>query len=108
MESFCAKVTRAISAHRVWIGVGNVEVLLEELRAKGAKVRNLPQNYDWAYEMQIEDLDGNVLRIGSDTRPAKPAGNWLDMHGRVWKRTADGGWETEKRSNHRISTKLST
>lgn len=79
----------------VWIGVGNVEVLLEELRAKGAKVRNPPQNYDWAYEMQIEDLDGNVLRIGSDTRPDKPAGKWLDMNGKVWARNSSGRWETE-------------
>lgn len=79
----------------VWIGVGNVEVLLEELQAKGAKVRNPPQNYDWAYEMQIEDLDGNVLRIGSDTRKDKPAGTWRDMHGRVWKRNPSGAWETE-------------
>jgi catechol 2,3-dioxygenase-like lactoylglutathione lyase family enzyme len=79
----------------IWIGVGDVEVLLEELRAKGAKVRNEPQNYDWAYEMQIEDLDGNVLRIGSDTRKDKPMGNWRDMHGRVWKRNSSGAWETE-------------
>lgn len=79
----------------VWIGVGDVEILLEELTANGAKVRNPPQNYEWAYEMQIEDLDGNVLRIGSDTRKDKPMGNWRDMHGRIWTRTADGGWETK-------------
>lgn len=78
----------------VWVGVGDVEALLKELEAKGAKVRNPPQNYDWAYEMQIEDLDGNVLRIGSDTRTDKPAGNWLDMDGRIWKRNASGVWET--------------
>lgn len=79
----------------VWIGVGDVEVLLEELRAKGAKVRNEPQNYDWAYEMQIEDPDGNVLRIGSDTRKDKPMGNWRDMNGKVWKRNSSGSWEPE-------------
>jgi catechol 2,3-dioxygenase-like lactoylglutathione lyase family enzyme len=77
----------------VWIGVGNVEVLLKELQAKGARVRNPPQNYDWAYEMQIEDLDGNVLRIGSDTRKDKPAGKWRDMNGRVWEPRGDGRWE---------------
>lgn len=78
----------------VWIGVGNVEELLKDLEAKGAKIRNPPQNYDWAYEMQVEDLDGNVLRIGSDTRKDKPAGKWRDMNGRVWQRNAEGRWET--------------
>jgi len=80
----------------VWIGVGDVEKVLEELSAKGAKVRNPPQNYEWAYEMQIEDLDGNVLRIGSDTRKDKPMGNWRDMNGRIWVRTASGGWEQKE------------
>ena len=25
-----------------------------------------PTNFSWAYEMQVEDPDGNVLRLGSD------------------------------------------
>ena len=44
----------------------------------------------FASEMQIEDLDGNVLRIGSDTRKDKPMGDWLDMYGHRWMRTPDG------------------
>ncbi len=27
-----------------------------------------PSNYRWALEMQIEDPDGNVLRLGSEAR----------------------------------------
>jgi hypothetical protein len=27
-----------------------------------------PTNYSWAVEMQIEDPDGNVLRLGSEPR----------------------------------------
>jgi hypothetical protein len=34
--------------------------------------------------MQVEDLDGNVLRLGSDPRAGEPDGEWLDMHGRRW------------------------
>jgi hypothetical protein len=34
--------------------------------------------------MQVEDLDGNVLRFGSEPRPGEPDGEWLDMHGRRW------------------------
>ncbi|HUJ32240.1 MAG TPA: VOC family protein [Candidatus Acidoferrum sp.] len=74
----------------VWIGVEDVEVLLDEIRAKGAKVRHEPSNYGWAYEMQIEDLDGNVLRIGSEPREDKPTGDWLDMNGDTWRKLPDG------------------
>jgi hypothetical protein len=49
----------------VWIGVEDVEVLLNEYRTKGAKVRNPAQQLRRGYEMQIEDLDGNVPnRVG--------------------------------------------
>jgi hypothetical protein len=34
--------------------------------------------------VQVEDLDGNVLRFGSDTLAGQPFGEWLDMNGRVW------------------------
>jgi predicted enzyme related to lactoylglutathione lyase len=76
----------------VWIGTGDVEVLLEEYRATGAKVRHPPTNYQWAYEMQIEDLDGNVLRIGSDPKADQPFGEWLDMYGHRWVMKPCGGW----------------
>jgi catechol 2,3-dioxygenase-like lactoylglutathione lyase family enzyme len=76
----------------VWIGVDDVERLFDEYRARGASVRHPPTNYAWALEMQIEDLDGNVLRIGSDNRIDQPIGEWLDMHGRRWVKSPDGGW----------------
>jgi hypothetical protein len=34
--------------------------------------------------MQVEDLDGHVLRIGSDSIKGEPEGEWLDMHGQRW------------------------
>jgi catechol 2,3-dioxygenase-like lactoylglutathione lyase family enzyme len=51
-----------------WVGVGDAGALFEEYRSKGAKIRHPPTNYSWAYEMQVEDLDGNVLRLGSHQR----------------------------------------
>jgi catechol 2,3-dioxygenase-like lactoylglutathione lyase family enzyme len=68
----------------VWIGVGDAVALCEELRAKGAKIRHEPTNYSWALEMQVEDLDGNVLRMGSEPREGEPEGEWLDMNGTLW------------------------
>jgi catechol 2,3-dioxygenase-like lactoylglutathione lyase family enzyme len=77
----------------VWIDGGNVEVVHEEFKASGAKIRNPPTNYAWALEMQVEDPDGNVLRIGSDPRAGEPYGDWLDMAGVRWRLRPDGGYE---------------
>lgn len=68
----------------VWVGVNDAAALEAEYRARGAKIRHRPTNYPWAYEMQVEDLDGNVLRMGSEPLRDQPFGEWLDMHGRAW------------------------
>lgn len=52
----------------IWIGVDDVEKLHQDYQARGVTIRLPPTNYPWALEMQIEDPDGNVLRIGSESR----------------------------------------
>jgi uncharacterized glyoxalase superfamily protein PhnB len=74
----------------VWIDGVDVQLLHDEFKAAGATIRNPPTNYEWALEMQVEDLDGNVLRFGSDPKKDEPIGPWLDMNGNRWTRTADG------------------
>jgi predicted enzyme related to lactoylglutathione lyase len=74
----------------VWIGVEDADALLAEYRRSGAKIRHQPTNYPWAWEMQVEDLDGNVLRMGSEPKKDQPQGEWLDMHGRRWFPSPDG------------------
>jgi catechol 2,3-dioxygenase-like lactoylglutathione lyase family enzyme len=76
----------------VWVGVSDADALLEEYRSSGAKIRHLPTNYSWAYEMQVEDLDGNVLRLGSDAKSDAPVGEWLDMRGDRWAMSAEKEW----------------
>jgi catechol 2,3-dioxygenase-like lactoylglutathione lyase family enzyme len=68
----------------VWIDGKNVEALHDEFRAAGANIRHPPTNYPWALEMQVEDLDGNILRFGSDPKKGEPEGEWLDMYGHRW------------------------
>lgn len=75
----------------VWIGVADVEAIFTEYQSKGAKIRHPPTNYTWALEMQVEDPDGNVLRIGSDPREGEPLGEWLDMRGERWAPLPYGG-----------------
>ena len=76
----------------VWVGVGDVERLFEEYSGKGARIRHPPTNYPWACEVQIEDPDGNVLRMGSEPKPNEPFGPWRDMRGDLWMMKPDGGW----------------
>jgi predicted enzyme related to lactoylglutathione lyase len=52
----------------VWIGVGDVEILHEEYKAKGAMILRPPETFPWAREMKVRDPDGHVLRFGSDPK----------------------------------------
>jgi len=56
----------------VWIGVDDIEPLYADFVAKSASIRLKPTNFTWAYEMQVEDPDGHVLRFGSDTKADQP------------------------------------
>ena len=76
----------------VWVGVDDVETLFTEYQSKGAKVRHPPTNYPWACEMQVEDPDAHVLRLGSEPKKDQPFGEWCDMHGDRWVLSPAGGW----------------
>jgi catechol 2,3-dioxygenase-like lactoylglutathione lyase family enzyme len=52
----------------VWIGVEDAEKLHDELKANGVVIRMPLTNHSWALEFQVEDPDGNVLRLGSEPR----------------------------------------
>ena len=68
----------------VWIGVRDCAALHGEMVSRGARVRQAPTNFPWALEMQIEDLDGNVLRIGSEPNADAPWGKFLDANAAQW------------------------
>ncbi|MEP6914282.1 MAG: methyltransferase domain-containing protein, partial [Acidobacteriota bacterium] len=76
----------------VWIGVNDADAVFEELRRSGARVRLPPTNYPWGYELHVKDVDGHVLRLGSDSRQNQPFGDWRDAQGVRWGKTTDGGW----------------
>jgi len=75
-----------------WIGCDDVVTLHEELAGRGATIRHPPTHHPWAYEMQVSDPDGNVLRLGSDANEDEPEGEWLDASGRRWRKSSDGTW----------------
>jgi predicted enzyme related to lactoylglutathione lyase len=52
----------------IWIGVEDIEPLYAEYRRKGVRFLQPPTRQPWAYEMQVVDPDGHVLRFGSEPR----------------------------------------
>jgi hypothetical protein len=46
--------------------------IYDEYKASGAKFREPPTNYSWAYQMMVEDPDGHVLCIGSEPKQGVP------------------------------------
>lgn len=77
----------------VWIGVQDTRALHTQLEAAGANIRNPPNNFEWGLEMQVEDLDGNVLRIGSEREKDQPLGVWKDADGAKWRHLGDQKYE---------------
>jgi hypothetical protein len=63
---------RDSSPTRIWIGVEYVAVLYEQYMARKVKIAQEPTNYTWAYQMIVEDLDGNLLVFGSAPLEDKP------------------------------------
>jgi len=55
----------------VWIGLEN-DTLFHVYRERGVKVLQEPKNWSWAYEMKFEDVDGNVLWLGTEPRDDLP------------------------------------
>jgi catechol 2,3-dioxygenase-like lactoylglutathione lyase family enzyme len=57
----------------VWIGFdGDIFSLHQNLLAKGVTIKLPPTNFSWAYEMQVEDPNGHVLRFGTDPADKEP------------------------------------
>jgi len=66
----------AQGAPGTWISifVHDVDALYADYRRRGAIIRQKPTNFPWGVrEMNVEDLDGHRLRLGSD--PTGPDDN---------------------------------
>ena len=73
MGLYLCKGQQGASGTWIWIGFdGDIFLLYESLKSKGAKIKLPPTNFSWAYELQVEDPDGHVLRFGTDPNSNEP------------------------------------
>ena len=49
----------------IWIGL-ETDLLISECMTKNIEILQNPTNNPWAYDMKIEDIDGNVLWLGAE------------------------------------------
>lgn len=57
----------------IWIGFdGDIIALHEALKSKGVAIRLPPTNFSYAYELQVEDPNGHVLRFGTEPNEKEP------------------------------------
>lgn len=51
----------------VWVGLES-DHLFAKYAARGVVILQEPQNHPWAYDMKIQDPDGNVLWLGTEPK----------------------------------------
>ena len=57
----------------IWIGFdGDILSLHEHLVAMDVTIKLPPTNFSWAYEMQVADPDGHILRLGTEPNAQEP------------------------------------
>lgn len=84
-----------------YVEVDDADALHAELRARGARIRHPPQTFPWgSRELHVFDPDGHVLRLGAESRPGDPLGEWLDEAGVRWQALPDGGWRQVPSAAH--------
>jgi catechol 2,3-dioxygenase-like lactoylglutathione lyase family enzyme len=81
----------------MYLDVADADLLYDELLGRGARIRHPPTSFPWgSRELHVFDLDGHVLRLGSEARPGEPLGPWLDEDGVRWRPLPEGGWAREE------------
>ena len=64
---------QGVSGTWVWMGFdGDIFSLHQKLISFGVTIKLPPTNFSWAYEMQVEDPDGHILRFGTDPNNKEP------------------------------------
>jgi len=64
---------QGVSGTWIWLGFdGDIFSFHQKLKSLRVKIKLPPTNFSWAYEMQVEDPDGHILRFGTDPSDKEP------------------------------------
>lgn len=70
---YLSKGSQGMPGTWIWIGFdGDINELHQRLIERDVTIKLPPTNFSWAYEMQIVDPDGHVLRFGTDPKDDEP------------------------------------
>jgi catechol 2,3-dioxygenase-like lactoylglutathione lyase family enzyme len=70
---YLSKGSQGMPGTWIWIGFdGDINELHQRLIERDVTIKLSPTNFSWAYEMQIVDPDGHVLRFGTDPKDDEP------------------------------------
>lgn len=70
---YLCKGGQGIPGTWIWMGFdGDIFELHHALKSKGVKIKLPPTNFYHAYELQVEDPDGHVLRFGTEPNKNEP------------------------------------
>ncbi|HMG67256.1 MAG TPA: VOC family protein [Chitinophagaceae bacterium] len=73
MGIYLCKGGQGVPGTWIWMGFdGDIFSLYEKLKTAGVRIKLPPTNFSWAYEMQIEDPDGHILRFGTEPNDKEP------------------------------------
>ncbi len=57
--------TQGVRGSWLWMGAESAEYF-DQVIANGATVVQEATSYPWAYELRVQDPDGNIIRIGTE------------------------------------------
>ena len=70
---YLCKGGQGIPGTWIWIGFdGDIYQLHDRLKTNGVKIKLPPTNFSWALELQIEDPNGHILRLGTNPDTSRP------------------------------------
>jgi catechol 2,3-dioxygenase-like lactoylglutathione lyase family enzyme len=70
---YLCKGGQGLAGTWIWIGFdGDILDLHERLKSKGVTIKLPPTNFSWAFEMQVQDPDGHIIRFGTDPNDKEP------------------------------------
>lgn len=70
---YLCKGAQGLPGTWIWIGFdGDIHALYSRLKEAGVTIKLPPTNFSWAYEMQVQDPDGHILRLGTDPDEKEP------------------------------------